>query len=114
MMQDAAHGIRKQKQRTRKVKGVVSPPAGAAQSFYDGRGHAALWTEGPRNRFELRPAIRTRYRPAALKDSGIAKDTRLRKNKIQDRVDHDVLSSTQRAALLYFEYGWFFKIHIAR
>jgi len=29
-MQDAAHGIRKQKQRTRKVKGVVSPPAGAA------------------------------------------------------------------------------------
>jgi hypothetical protein len=44
----------------------------------------------------------------------LAKNTRLRKNKIQDRVDHGDLSSTQRARLLYFEYGWFFKMHIAR
>jgi len=103
MMQNCAHGIGKQKQRTCKIERVVPTPTGAARSFDHGRRHATLRAERARNRFEFCPAIRTGYRPAALKDSGAADNTRLRKNEIQDRVDHDDLSSTQRATLLYFE-----------
>jgi hypothetical protein len=103
MVQDASHRVRKQKQRAGEVEGVVPAPAGAAKSFNDRSRHAALWAEGMWNRLELCPAVRTRDGPATLKNPGIAENTRLRKNKVQDRVDHNDLSSTQRATLLYFE-----------
>jgi len=114
MMQKASHGICKQERRARKVEGVVATPARAAGAFDYRRRHPALRAERARYRFQFQPAIGARYGPPPLEDSRVAEDTLLGKNKIQDRVDHDDLSSTQRAKLLYFEYGWFFKMHIAR
>jgi hypothetical protein len=101
VMQDSPHWIGKEKQRAREVEGVVAAPATSAETFDDGSRHAALRAERPGDGFELRPAIGTGCSPFALEDSRIAEDTRLRKKKIQDRVDHGDLSSTQRAGSIY-------------
>jgi hypothetical protein len=103
VMQDPAHRICEYKQRSRKVKRVIAPPAVPAKAFYDGSRHPALRAEWPRHRFQPGPALGTRGRPSSLKDSRLAENARLGKEKIQDRVDHGCLSSTQRATLIYFE-----------
>jgi hypothetical protein len=84
---------------------MIAAAAVTASSFDHRSRHTTLRTERTRHRLELCPALRTRRRPSPLKDSRIAQDTRLREEEIQDRVDHWCLSSTQRAKLIYFEYG---------
>src|SRR5262245_51140591 len=92
MMKDAAHRLRKEKKRPRKVERVVAAAAFPAESFDHRCGHAALRAEGSRDTFKPGPALRTGRRPPALEDLGTTKDTRLRIKQIQDRVDHGNLS----------------------
>jgi hypothetical protein len=103
VMKDSTHRIGKHEQRPCEIECMISAAARATQSFNHGRRHPTPRTERPRNRLEFRPAFLTGDRPAPLEDAGVAEDTRLRENKIQERVDHDDLSSTQRACLIYFE-----------
>jgi len=103
MMDDAAHRIVEEKQRSGEVESMVPATAGAAERLDRRCRHAALETIRPWYRFEFRPAFPTRRRPLPFEDLDAAEYTRLREKQIQDRVDHADLSSTQRAKLLYFE-----------
>ena len=97
--------VGKEKQGSSQIEGVIAAAATSAEAFNDGGRHAALRAERSRNGLQFRPAVRAGRRPLAFKDSGIAKDTRLRKKQIQDRVDHGNLSSTQRAKSIYSGWG---------
>ena len=53
VMNDAAHRIVEEKQRSCEVEGVISAPAGAAPRLDSRRRHTALNTERPRNSFKF-------------------------------------------------------------
>jgi hypothetical protein len=102
-MDDAAHLIIEDVQRSREIESVVAAPARSASRLDCGRVVTALNADGTRYRFEPRPALGASHRPATLENQSGAKNTPLGKEQIQDRVDHADLSSTQRAELIYFE-----------
>ena len=97
MMNDLAERAREEESRSREIENVLAFDASSAQTIDCGRRLAAFHAIGRLERYQTRPAFRTRSSPPALRNRSVTMDTRDWEQEIENVIEQSAFGETQRA-----------------